>query len=216
MSNRLFSRISFVVVLGCASLSAMAAGDVALITALQGKVSRVQAPAAPVPVDAFVKLKEGDSLKLEKDASLKLVFFDGGRQETWTGAGQIAIGANEGKGTGLPAPTVTTLPPLLVKQIAKTPALDSQGRGGVTRLRAIATPEALAKLEADYDAMRVAAGGNDLNAEMFLLAGLYEMKELERLDVVLKEVEVRYKDNNEAKVLVALYRKTLSSTKLGK
>jgi hypothetical protein len=202
--------VSFACFIGVAHAN----NDVALITGLQGKVTRA-AITGPGVVEAFVKLKQGDVLRLEKGSSVKLVYFEGGRQETWGGEGRLEIGTSESKGSGLPEPEVKILPAVLVKQIAKTPSLDSQGRAGVMRLRAIGapSPDALAKLEAEYDRMRLELGRNDLNADMFLLAGLLELKELERLENVLKEVEARYSGNIEAKLLVSLYRKSLSSTK---
>ena len=115
-------------------------GETALVTKLEGAVSRITATGKQ-PVEAFVKLKEGDQLALEGNARIQLVFFASKRQESWSGSGKLDITAQEGKGTGLPEPQVKILPEVLVRQIAKTPSLDSQGRAGVVRLRAIATPQ---------------------------------------------------------------------------
>jgi hypothetical protein len=195
------------------SMVAHAAGDVALVTALQGKVSRVSI-ALPGSVEAFVKLKEGDVLKLEKDARIRLVYFDSGRQESWSGEGRLEIAVTESKGIGLAAPEVKLLPAVLVKQIAKTPTLDSQGRAGVTRLRAIGTTNTLSALEAEYDRMRAAGGGKDLNAEIYLLSGLFELRELDRVENLINEIQARQKDNMEAMILVSLYRKALKSARI--
>lgn len=192
---------------------AHAAGDVALITALQGKVSRV-ASATPNKVEAFVKLKEGDVLKLEKDARIRLVYFDSGRQESWSGEGRLEIAVSESTGIGLAAPEVKLLPTALAKQIAKTPTPDSQGRVGATRLRDVGTPDKLAKLEAEYDRMRVESRGKDLNAEIYLLSGLFELRELDRVENLINEIEARQKDNMEAMILVSLYRKALKSARI--
>lgn len=201
------------VIFSSSSLMAHAAGDVALVTALQGKVSRVSI-ARPDSVEAFVKLKEGDVLKLEKDARIRLVYFDSGRQESWSGEGRLEIAVTESKGIGLAAPEVKLLPAVLVKQIAKTPTLDSQGRAGVTRLRAIGTTNTLGALEAEYDRMRAAGGGKDLNAEIYLLSGLFELRELDRVENLINEIEARQKDNMEAMILVSLYRKALKSARI--
>jgi hypothetical protein len=189
--------------------------DVALITGLQGKVTRA-AITGPGVVEAFVKLKQGDVLRLEKGSSVKLVYFDGGRQETWGGEGRLEIALTESKASGLPAPEVKILPAVLVKQIAKTPSLDSQGRAGVMRLRAIGTPspDALTKLEAEYDRMRIELGRNDLNADIFLLAGLLELRELDRVQVILEGLPGRYPNEPNTKMLVDLYTKALSSVRI--
>lgn len=200
-------------ILFSSSVVAHAAGDVALVTALQGKVSRVSI-ASPSSVEAFVKLKEGDVLRLEKDARIRLVYFDSGRQESWSGEGRLEIAVTESKGIGLAAPEVKLLPAVLVKQIAKTPTLDSQGRAGVTRLRAIGTTNTLGALEAEYDRMRAAGGGKDLNAEIYLLSGLFELRELDRVENLINEIQARQKDNMEAMILVSLYRKALKSARI--
>lgn len=189
-----------------------ASGDVALVTGLQGKVTR-SVTAGPGTIEAFVKLKQGDVLRLEKGSSIKLVYFEGGRQEIWSGEGRLDIAGTESKGSGLSAPEVKMLPSVLVKQIAKTPSLDSQGRAGVMRLRAVSGPGALSSLEAEYDRMRVELGRNDLNADIFLLAGLLELREFDRVEVILEGIPTRYPNNPDARMLVALYSKALSSSR---
>jgi len=185
-------------------------GDAALVTALDGTVHRLST-AGREPVQAFVKLKPGDKLALEGNARIQLVFFESRRQESWNGSGSLEIAAVEGKSRDLAPPQVKTLPAILVKQIAKTPALDSQGRAGVVRLRAIPTPEALAKLDQNYRQLRQETDKDDLNPELFLLVGLLEMRQLDRIEQVLADLQAMHPGNLEAKVLVALYQKTLKN-----
>jgi len=181
-----------------------------LVTAVKGQVFRL-VPNAKEPVSAFSKLKTGDLLELIGDAQVQLVFFGSQRQELWSGNGKLEIESQQGKGTGLPQPQVKTLPEMLVRQIAKTPSIDSQGRAGVVRLRSIPTPEALTKLEEDYRRLRMEAARDDLNPELFLLAGLLEMRELNRVEQTLKDMQATRPNNMEVKVLVSLYRKTLQN-----
>lgn len=186
--------------------------DVALVTALEGGVARV-AESAPLPVQNFVKLKQGDVLSLEKGARLQIVYFDGGRQETWTGAGRLEVAANESRATGLAAPQVRQLPAVLVKQIARTPALDVHGRGGVTRLRSIATPDAIARVEATYEKLRSEAAPDDLNPEFYRLSGLFEMRELDRVEQIIGEMQKERGRNPQAGLLVSLYKKALKDAR---
>ncbi len=194
------------------ALAASGGNGAALVTAVEGKVSRL-APAGSEPVQAFVKLGEGDVIKLERGARIRLVYFASKRQESWSGQGQLAIGAGEGKGQGrgLGAPEVKTLPDMLVKQIARTPSLDNQGRVGMVRLRSIGTPDAVAKLENNYQQLRAESTADDLNPEMFLLAGLLELRQLDQLEKALAELQTSHPDNTEAKVLAALYQKSLKN-----
>lgn len=208
-----FSMKSIFAVLLVVSLSAAAQehSDVAMITSLQGNVGIVTSQGQR-PLQAFVKLKRGDTLALA-DARLQVVYFENGRQETWQGGGRIEVTASEGKASGLPAPETKTLPAVMVKQIARTPTLETQGRAGVVRLRAFATPEALAKLENDYRKMRMEAVRGDLSPELFLLSGLFEMRELERVEQVIRDLQLSRPGDAEVGLMAALYQKAVKNAR---
>jgi len=202
--------LPFILLQGLTSLAFAAAGGDALVTSLSGTVTRLT-DSGPQPLEAFVKLKEGDRLSLGDQARIQLVYFANGRQEQWSGKGTLELSTTEGKGNGLGEPQIKTLPAVLVKQIAKTPALDSQGRAGAVRLRAIPTPEALAKLDKEYRLLRETSPADDLNPELFLLSGLLEMRQVERIEQVLGELKQSQPYNMEVKVLASLYQKTLKN-----
>ena len=204
----------------CIGLMVLACGqvwadEVALVMSVQGRVWR-SADALPVPVEAFIKLKDGDRLGLEKDARLRLVYFENGRQETWSGPGRLELTPREGKAGGLPAAEVKLLPLVMARQIARTPALDGQGRGGVTRLRAIPGQDAVTKLEDTYRDLRSRTGRDDLGPEMYLLSGLFEARELDRVDKVLGDLQQEQSKNPEAALLVSLYRKAVRNARESK
>lgn len=182
----------------------------ALVTALEGNVSRVQGTEKK-PLAAFDRLEAGELLALD-DARLTLVFFATGQQESYRGSGRLELGPGEGKPFGLAAPEVKKLPAFLVKQIARTPTLVAQGRAGVTRLRAIPTPEALAKIDENYRRMRMEAVANDLNPEMYRLSALFEMKAYDAVEAAVRDMEQSRSHHGEVAVLAALYRKALRNT----
>lgn len=198
-------------IVGC---SQVWAAEVALVMSVQGRVVRL-ADAAPVPVEAFVKLKEGDRLSLERDTRLQVVYFENGRQETWSGPGRLEMTANEGKASGLPAAEVKTLPLVMARQLARTPALDSQGRGGVTRLRALQTSDAVARLESSYQELRAQAAADDLGPEGYLLAGLLDMRQLDRIEKTLDRLQQERPQSDQAAALVSLYRKVVKQAREG-
>ncbi len=183
----------------------------ALITALEGNVSRVQGTDKK-PLAAFERLEAGELLALD-GAKLTLVFFATGQQESYQGTGRLELGPGEGKPWGLAPPEVKKLPAFLVKQIARTPTLVAQGRAGVTRLRAIPTPEAIAKVDENYRRMRMEAVANDLNPEMYRLSALFEMKAYDAVEAAVSDLESLTQRNNEAKLLSALYRKALKNAR---
>lgn len=191
------------------------ANEVALVMSVQGRVVRL-ADVVPVVVESFVKLKDGDKLTLENGARLQLVYFETGRQETWSGAGRLEIAAREARASGLPAPDVKSLPLVMAKQLARTPALDGQGRGGVTRLRAVPNPDALTRLEDSYHDLKTRAAANDLGPEAYLLSGLFEMRELDRVERVLGDLQQDRPRNPEAALLISLYRKAVKNARESK
>ncbi|MDP1733408.1 MAG: hypothetical protein Q8L44_03495 [Sulfuritalea sp.] len=188
------------------------AAEVALVMSVQGRVTRL-AEAAQVPVEAFVKLKEGDRLSLEKDSRVQVVYFENGRRETWSGPGRLEMAVREGKPGGLPDPEVKQLPLVMAKQLARTPTLDSQGRGGVTRLRSVPGQDAVSKLQSTYQDLRSRAESDDLGPEMFLLSGLFELRELDQVERLLADLQQRQAKTPEAALLIALYRKAVKNAR---
>lgn len=195
-----------------APVAARAENEVALVTAVQGSVHRVS-PQGKQPVEAFVKLRRDDLLALDKGVRLQLVYFATGRQETWHGGGRLEIGGGESRSFGVGEPVVKTLPAAMVRQIAKTPTLDGQGRAGMTRLRAISTPEGVAGIEANYKRLRMEADRGDLAPELYLLSSMFELKEFERVEQALGELQANHPGSQEAKLLVALYQKAIRNAR---
>ncbi|CAG0992397.1 hypothetical protein RHDC4_02589 [Rhodocyclaceae bacterium] len=185
--------------------------DSALITSLHGSVDLVT-PQGKQPLQAFTKLKRGDLLALGR-ARGQLVYFESGRQEIWNGGGRLEVLGTESRAFGLANPEVKMLSVSMVRQIARTPAPDSQGRGGVVRTRAIASPEAIAKLESSYRQLRMEAVRGDLNPELYLLSGLFEMREIERVEQLLRDLQQSRPGDTEVGLVVALYQKAIKNAR---
>lgn len=194
------------------TLPALAIETGILITALEGAANRGSAN-GPQALQSFTRLKTGDLVALERGARMKLVYLANGRQEGWEGSGRLEIGATESKSWGLKEPRVTQLPAVLVAQIAKTPAVDSQGRAGMTRLRAIASADAIAKIDKTYRQLRAEAEQDDLNPEMYLLSGLLEIRALDRVEQTIEELRNSRPADPQAKLLVALYQRSLRNAR---
>lgn len=190
------------------------AAEVALVMAVQGRVVR-QASPEPLAVETFVKLNEGDRLSLAQGSKLQLVYFESGRQETWSGPGSLDLALREGKSSGMGAPEVQQQPLSLTKQLARTPALDGQGRGGVTRLRAIQNPDAVARLESSYQELRSKAAADDLGPEVYLLAGLLDLRQLDGIEKALDRLQQERPQSDQAAALVSLYRKAVKQVREG-
>jgi hypothetical protein len=101
--------------------------DVGLITNLSGEATYWNKADTPKPtkVRAFMKVRQGDHLKLPAAASLTLLYFASGRQETWRGPATLMAGDQESKFLGgkqpAPQPEVKILPAKASKQMAGAP-----------------------------------------------------------------------------------------------
>jgi hypothetical protein len=204
-------RLLVLLLLGMVSHGKAASGDLALVTAVTGSVSRLVAGNTPRALEPFARLRQGDVLRLDGKAGVRLIFFDSCRQESWQGEGHIEIGGTQGKGMGLAEPQVSVLPEQMARQIAKTPSPDNQQRAGAGRLRSIEMSDnSPAKLDSEYSRLRKDAAADDINPEIFLLAGLFEMREFERVEQTLRDLSDAWPGNMEVVVLKSLYKKAIA------
>jgi len=158
--------------------------DVGMLTQMDGKVEIVTAKEGKQPASAFLKVGLGDKLVLGSNARVQIVYFEASRQEVWKGAGEVAIGKGEGRSSSL-QPETRKLPPLVARQLVRTPSSGQHGKSGMVTVRALSsdTPESLEK---QYTEFRAAAADEDTTPEVFLLTGLMEMKEWEQAKTVLE------------------------------
>jgi hypothetical protein len=171
------------------SLAGSAWAEEVMLTQVTGdvRVSGKDGPRAAVP---FLKVTEGDTVTLAGNAQVQMVYLASGRREIWRGSGEIAIGSQEGRSPSLKAET-SLLPPLILKQLAKTPAVGQQGRTGMVMVRGLDDLEALDRLEKDYADFRASAAADDVMPEVFLLSGLLDFQDYERARKVLADLKTR-------------------------
>ena len=164
-----------------------ALADQAMLTQVGGQVS-VAGKDGSRPAIAFLKVATGDKLTLPADGRVQIVYFGNGRQEIWAGAGQVEIGGLEGRSPGLKA-EVKQLPPLVVNQLAKTPAAGQQGKAGMILVRSLENPDAVDHLDKQYAELRGGSAPDDTTPEVFLLSGLIELKEVARAKELLAKLK---------------------------
>ena len=97
--------------------------DVGLVTKLAGEATYLNQTDQPqaAPVQAFMKVRQGDQFKLPSGSLVQLVYFDNGRQETWKGPVAIVAGRGESQAVGdksaAPQPEVQILPTKVTKRM---------------------------------------------------------------------------------------------------
>ena len=191
------------------------AAEVGLVTAVSGSIKWQDEKAVVSELKPFVKVREGDKLMLEGVSRLQVVYFEGGRQETWLGAGAIEVGPGSSKMVkGSIEPEIKTLPAILVKQLSKTPSPDGNVKTGMIRLRSLTPPyDKLETVEKDYAEMRKQADVNDLNPELFLMASYFEQRQFEKLEAVLKQLNEKAPGDPGLVALNSLYSRAISEAK---
>jgi len=172
------------------SMAGAASAQVAMLTQVAGdvKVSAKEGARAAVP---FLKVSEGDKLTLTANARVQMVYLASGRQEIWKGAGPVDVGAQEGKSASLKAET-SQVPAIILKQLAKTPAVGQHGKTGMVMLRSLDDLAASDQLDEDYKQFRAAAPAGDVTPEVFLLSGLIDMGDFAKATKVLEDLKTRH------------------------
>jgi len=195
---------------------AASASEVGLVTAVSGKVTWQEEKSAASELKPFVKVREGDRLTLAGPARLQIVYFEGGRQETWLGDGALDVGADASRTVkGRLQPEVKTLPSILVKQLAKTPSPDGNVKAGMVRLRSIPPPDRREASEKTYAEMRAQAEAGDRTPELYLLASYLEQREFDRLEALLGKMGEAAPGDAEVGALKALYARAVEEAKSG-
>ena len=188
--------------------------DVGMLTQIDGNVAIVTGKAGKNPATAFQKVALGDKLVLGKNARVRIVYFETSRQEFWKGAGEIELGNGEGRSSGLKA-EIRNLPPLVARQLVKTPVSGQHGKTGMVTVRSLSS-DTVESLEKQYGEFRSAAAGDDTTPEVFLLTGLLEMKEFEQAHTVLERLRAKVKSTPALKALISHFEPLIKEAFSGK
>lgn len=206
---RLLSRLFAGTLVAFAGL-APAADDVGLINQLSGEVNYRPMGAAAARASAFMKVREGDGFRLAAGARLRVVYFDGGRQETWEGPAEFTAGRREGKGGG--KVTAAQLPGGAPQALAQTPELMQivrVGRPGAVTVRGLKpgpTPEqnaAVAQAEATYRSWAAGAAADDITPELYLLNVLQQHGRTDAMRQVAARMQAKAPNAPEVAEIVA-------------
>jgi hypothetical protein len=167
-----------------AVFSAHAAEDAGLVNQLAGDVSYTSG-GATAKAKPYMKVREGDRFNLPAGAQLRIVYFKGGRQESFSGPASLTAGADKSSVQSGSQPQVTTLPAGVPQKIAQTPELiqiAKLGRSGGVAVRGAGreqrlTPQQEAEVRQarqTYEQMRKTAAADDIVPELYLYSVLQD------------------------------------------
>jgi len=205
-----------------AATGALAADDVGLINQMSGDVSYTSG-SSTAKAKAFMKVREGDKFSVPAGAQLRIVYFQGGRQESYAGPASLTAGAQSSTQQSGAQPQVTTLPAGVPQKIAQTPELIQiarLGRSGGVAVRGAQeqqrlSPQAQAEVRQarqTYEQLRKSSAANDIVPEQYLYAVLQDHLLYDDMKAVVAEMQKRQPSNPDVAVM-AEYVKVKTSAK---
>jgi len=201
--SRIARGIAAAVLIGPAG--AFAANDVGLINHLSGDVGYTSG-STNARAQAFMKVREGDRFSVPAGAQVRLVYFQGGRQETYQGPATFTAGTQASSVHSGAQPQVTTLPAGVPQKISQTPELvqiAKLGRSGGVAVRGAGreqrlTPQQQAEVRQakdTYQQLRAAAAQDDITPELYLYSVLQDHLLYQDMKPVVEEMARRQPAN---------------------
>ena len=194
-----------------ASGGAHAADDVGLVNQLSGEVAYKAPGGSASRASAFMKVRDGDNFRLNAGARLRVVYFDGGRQELWEGPAEF--NAARKQGTVISGKVMASqLPGGVPQALAQTPELMQivkVGRPGAVTVRGIkpgmSAEQKLGVQQArdQYKSMSDGTAGDDITPELYLLNVLREHALHDEMKQVAARMLVKQPAQQEVKDIVA-------------
>jgi len=197
---------------------ALAAGaqssDVGLVNQLSGDVNYAGRDGSEASAQAYMKVRQGDRFTLPAGAQLRLVYFNGSRQETWKGPASFKAGTQQSEALSGQAAETTQLPSGVAQKIALVPNLvqiAKLGRSGGIAVRGGGKPGRLSseqqaevsQAKAAYAQMRRQASEDDITPELYFYSVLQDHLLYGEMKTVTDEMLKRQPNNSEAQDLAA-------------
>jgi hypothetical protein len=198
----------------------LAPSAVALVTSVKGLIHIEDGPSSmAAELKPFVKLFIGDHVSLKDGASLQLVYFDGGLQETWFGDGMLEIGSKTSTAQGGNLQSEwKKLPLFLTQQLAKTPSQDSDIKSPTSRLSGTIRFRSMSigsqvTLESNYAKLRTQADPSDRTPELCLLAGYFNLGRFDKVKAQLDKMSEESPQDQVIQLLRPLYERAMDNAR---
>lgn len=212
-ANMMRSTILTAALLSLALGASAQSRDIGLVNQLSGDVAYVSQSGAQSKAHAFMKMRQGDRFTLPAGAQLRVVYFNGSRQETWKGPANFKAGTQQSEPISGQAVEVVQLPSEVAQKIAEVPTLvqiAKLGRSGGIAVRAgkpvRLSPEQQAEVsqaKASYAQMRRKAPDEDITPEFYFYSVLQDHLLYNEMKSVTDEMLKRQPNNPEAQELAA-------------
>jgi len=190
-----------------ASFNVFAADDVGLVNSMAGDVSYTSGGATS-KAKPYMKIREGDRFSVPAGAQLRVVYFQGGRQESFSGPAALTTGKTQSSVQSGGQPQVSTLPSGVPQKIAQTPelvAIAKLGRSGGVAVRGVGgdkrlTPQQQAEVRQarqTYDQLRQTSAADDITPELYLYSVLQDHLLYSDMKPIVAEMQKRQPSNQD-------------------
>lgn len=211
---KILQSMAVLVFVGMALGAGAQTGDVGLVNQLSGDVAYTGQGGAQSKAQAFMKVRQGDRFTLPAGAQLRVVYFNGSRQETWKGPASFKAGAQQSEALSGQVAEAAQLPSGVAQKIAQVPNLvqiAKLGRSGGIAVRGGGKPGRLSadqqaevsQAKTTYTQMRQKAPAEDITPELYYYSVLQDHLLYEEMKAVTDEMLKRQPNNPEAQELAA-------------
>ena len=215
---KLLSTLTACLLVFAPSAFAQSAADAGMINQLSGEVSYQSGAVAAARASAYMKLRDGDVVRVASGASVRVVYFANGRQEAWKGPASFTVGANESRAaqaapgnTG--QPEISQLPGGVPAKLAQTPemmAIAKLGRAGSVTVRGVAQRPLNAVQTAEvqearriYERLKGATAADDIMPEIYLYTVVQQYSMYDEMKQLVKTMQVKQPNNESVRDLDA-------------
>ncbi len=200
------------------SAFAQSAADAGMINQLSGEVSYQSGGVAAARASAYMKLRDGDVVRVASGASVRVVYFANGRQEAWKGPASFTVGANESRAAqaapgNTAQPDISQLPGGVPAKLAQTPemmAIAKLGRAGSVTVRGVAQRPLNAAQTAEvqearriYERLKGATAADDIMPEIYLYTVVQQYSMYDEMKQLVKTMQVKQPNNESVRDLDA-------------
>ena len=196
------------VALFAAHAAAHAQADIGLVNLVSGEVGLTPQSGQPVKVKAFMKVREGDRFDMPAGAQVRVVYFEGARQERWQGPSSFRASRLKSSAiSGSPA-EIAALPAGVPQRIARVPELMQNARLGGIQVRGVQPVRrvqdgALDEARSTYERLRKELPGDDITPELFLYSALNEYQLYEDMAPLVDEMLRKQPGSDDVKSLAS-------------
>ena len=195
------------ILLMTATIAPAQRADVGLVNLVAGDVTYAPATGAPARAQTFMKLRDGDRIEVPAGGQVRVVFFEGARQERWTGPASFRAGKSAGEPISGSAAEVVTLPAGAAQRIGQMPQLVQIAKLGGIQLRGMSPPpkavadqqSQVSAARAAYAKMRADLPADDIAPELYLYAVLNDYSLYGEMKIVAEEMLRKQPGNDDLK-----------------